>query len=88
MTKLPGLALSTISAALAGIMFKQLWRLLAREQDAPQATDPERTWRQVLLAAALQGAVFAVVKASVERSAVQSGRKLAQSQPQGSPNGP
>ena len=81
MKKLLSLGLSVISGALAGVVFKQLWKLIAREEDAPQASDPDRTWREILAAAALQGAVFAVVKASVERSAVQGGRKLTRSRP-------
>lgn len=34
-----------------------------RRGDAPDATDEDRTWRQILIAAAIQGAIFAVVKA-------------------------
>ena len=81
--RLMSLGLSVISGLLAGAMFKGMWKLIAREDEAPEATDPERSWREVLPAAALQGAVFATVKAAVERSAVQSGRKLAGSSPDG-----
>jgi uncharacterized protein DUF4235 len=81
--RLASLGLSVVSGMLAGVMFKQLWKLIAREDEAPEATDPERSWREVLPAAALQGAVFATVKAAVERSAVQGGRKLAGSSQDG-----
>ena len=37
------------------------------DDDAPNATDEERGWGEVLVAAALQGAIFAVVKAAVDR---------------------
>ena len=81
--RLMSLGLSVISGLLAGAMFKGMWKLIAREEDAPDATDPQRSWKEVLPAAALQGAVFATVKAAVERGAVQGGRKLAGSSPDG-----
>ena len=37
---------------------------------------PDRGWREILLAAALQGAIFAVVRAAVDRSAAEGTRKL------------
>jgi hypothetical protein len=81
--RLVSLGLSVVSGMIAGAMFKSVWKLIAREEDAPQATDPRRSWKEVLPAAALQGAVFATVKAAVERGAVQSGRKLTGSKPDG-----
>ncbi len=76
LSRLLSLGLSLASGALAGALFKQIWKLIAGEKDTPQAADPERTWKEVLPAAALQGAVFATVKASVERGVMQGGRKL------------
>jgi hypothetical protein len=64
-------------------MFKGMWKLIAREEEAPQAADPQRSWKEVLPAAALQGAVFATVKAAVERGAMQGGRKLTGPSPDG-----
>jgi hypothetical protein len=81
--RLVSLGLSVVSGLLAGAMFKGLWKLIAREEDAPDATDPQRSWKEVLPAAALQGAVFATVKAAVERGAMQGGRKLTGSKPGG-----
>jgi hypothetical protein len=78
--KASGLVLSVASGMLAGAVFKQVWKLIAGEDDAPEATDLERSWKEILPAAALQGAVFAVVKAAVDRSAAQGARKLAGSQ--------
>ncbi|WP_331767698.1 DUF4235 domain-containing protein [Embleya sp. NBC_00896] len=71
-----GLLLGAISGMVAGALFKQLWKALGHEQDAPDATDQDRTWREVLLAAALQGAVFAGVKAAVERGGLVATRGL------------
>ncbi|MGW1958394.1 DUF4235 domain-containing protein [Streptomyces sp. NPDC001920] len=47
--------------------FQQTWKTFGRDEDAPYATDEERTWREVLFAATLQGAIFAAVKAAVYR---------------------
>jgi hypothetical protein len=62
-----GLALGAFSGALAGTLFKRVWKVVGHGRDAPAATDPDRAWRDVLIAAALQGAIFAAVKASVDR---------------------
>ena len=53
-----GIVAGVISGAVAGLVFKQIWRL---------ATDEDRGWTEILLAAALQGAIFAIVKAAVDR---------------------
>ncbi|MEU6621507.1 DUF4235 domain-containing protein [Streptomyces litmocidini] len=71
-----GLALGAVSGMLAGAAFKQAWKVLGHEEDAPDATDEERTWREVLLAAALQGAIFAAVKAAVDRAGAVTTRRL------------
>ncbi len=71
-----GLLLSVLGGILAGAIFKQIWKLAAHEDDALKATDPRRSWREVLPAAALQGAVYSLVKAAVDRGAAEGTRKL------------
>ncbi|MEU6953270.1 DUF4235 domain-containing protein [Streptomyces sp. NPDC045714] len=71
-----GLALGALSGMIASAAFKQTWKLIEGEGDAPDATDEDRPWRQILIAAAVQGAIFAVVKATVERSGAQATRRL------------
>ena len=58
-----------IGGLLAGAIFKKAWQLIARQDEAPEATDAARGWHEILLAAALQGAIFAAVKAAVSRAA-------------------
>jgi hypothetical protein len=53
---------------VAGRVFKQIWRLVRGEDEAPAATDPARSWTETALAAALEGAVFGG-KALVDRGA-------------------
>jgi predicted metal-dependent enzyme (double-stranded beta helix superfamily) len=70
------LLVSVLSGILAGAIFKKVWQLAAGEDEAPEATDAQRGWREILLAAALQGAIFALVKAAVDRGAAEGTRKL------------
>ncbi|MFG3203295.1 DUF4235 domain-containing protein [Streptomyces sp. NPDC048192] len=76
-----GLALGAVSGMLAGAVFKQAWKALGHDEDAPDATDEDRTWREVLLAATLQGAIFAGVKAAVDRVGATATRGLTGSWP-------
>jgi hypothetical protein len=70
------LLVSVLGGMLAGAIFKQIWKLAAREEDAPKATDAQRGWREILPAAALQGAVYALVKAVLSRGTAEGTRKL------------
>ena len=67
---------SVLGGILAGAIFKQIWKLAAHEDDAPKATDIRRGYGEVLFAAALQGAIFALVKAVLDRGAAQATLKL------------
>ncbi|MGW7333589.1 DUF4235 domain-containing protein, partial [Streptomyces sp. NPDC054840] len=71
-----GPALGAVSGMIAGAAFKQVWKSVEGEGDAPGATDENRSWRQILIAAALQGAIFAVVKAAVDRSGAVATRRV------------
>ncbi|MFI6144556.1 DUF4235 domain-containing protein [Streptomyces sp. NPDC051109] len=71
-----GLALGAGAGLLASAVFKEVWKLAGHEDDAPKATDEERHWREILLAAAIQGAIFALVKAAVERSGAVAVRRV------------
>ena len=67
---------SVLGGILAGVIFKRIWKVATGEDEAPKATHAQRGWREVLIAAALQGAVFALVKAAVDRVAAEGARKL------------
>ena len=62
-----GILGSILGGIAAGVLFKQIWKLVDREADAPDALQSEYSWPKVLLAAALQGAIFATVKAAIDR---------------------
>jgi len=71
-----GILLSIGAGALAGLVFKQIWKLTSGDDDAPNATDEHRGWSEIIAAAALQGAIFAVVKALVDRGGATGVRKI------------
>jgi predicted metal-dependent enzyme (double-stranded beta helix superfamily) len=63
-----GAVLGIAAGALAGVLFKQVWKVASGQDDAPDAMDESRGWGEILAAAAIQGAIFAVVRAAVDRS--------------------
>ena len=70
------LLVSVLGGLLAGAIFKWVWKLAAGEEEAPTATDKQRGWPEILVAATLQGAIFALVKAVLDRSFAEGTRKL------------
>jgi hypothetical protein len=64
-----------IGGLLAGLIFKRVWKLIG-QGDAPKPTDERRGWGGILLAATLQGAIFALVKAAVDRGVAEGTRRL------------
>ena len=70
------LAFGVAGGLLAGVVFKQVWKAIAGEDEAPEATSEDYGWGEVLAAAAVQGAIFAVVKAAVDRGGAAGVRKL------------
>jgi hypothetical protein len=71
-----GLLLGVAAGAAAGFIFKEVWRLAPGDDDAPNATDEERGWGENIAAAALQGAIFATVKALVDRGGAAGIRRM------------
>lgn len=70
------LGFSLAGGLLAGMAFKQIWKLASGEQEAPEATSSEHGWGEVLAAAALEGAIFGLVKAAVDRAGAVGVRRL------------
>jgi hypothetical protein len=71
-----GIVFSVIGGLIGGAIFKQLWKLISGEEDAPSARQSEYGWSEVLPAAALQGAIFAAIKAAIDRKGAQGFAKL------------
>ena len=71
-----GLLVGILGGMLARSVFKRIWQAVTGEDEAPTATDARRGWREILLAAALQGAIFAVVQAALDRATAEGTAKL------------
>jgi Protein of unknown function (DUF4235) len=63
-----GMAVSVVGGLIASALYKRVWKLVAHDEETPTATQRRRSWREVLSAAALQGAIFGLVKALVDRA--------------------
>ncbi|AXK85132.1 DUF4235 domain-containing protein [Nocardia farcinica] len=63
-----GLIVGVLGGVAANAVFSKVWGKLTGEDEAPNATAPDHTWREVVIAAALQGAIFGAVKAAVDRA--------------------
>ena len=76
-----GLIAGLVAGAISGAIFKQIWKLVAQEDDAPTALQSEYKMREVVIAAAIQGAIFAATKAAVDRAGARGFTKLTGSWP-------
>jgi Protein of unknown function (DUF4235) len=81
--KFVGLLVSVLGGMLARAIFNKVWKLAAGEDEAPKATDADRGWPEILFAAALQGALFAVIRAALDRAAATGAEKLTGTWPEG-----
>ncbi len=63
-----GFALGWTSGTLASMVFRKVWKAIRNEDDAPDALDRDRSWGEILLASAIQGAIFASVRSVVDRA--------------------
>ena len=76
LNKAIGLLVGILGGMLARSVFKRIWQAVTGEDEAPTATDARRGWREILLAAAVQGAIFAVVQAALDRVTAEGTAKL------------
>lgn len=61
------LALGLLGGILAKSVFTQVWKRVDGEPVAPKPTQEGYSWKKILLASALQGAILSTVKAAVSR---------------------
>lgn len=71
-----GIAFSVAGGLLASRLFTAIWKRVADEEEAPKPTQADRSWREIVPAAAIQGAVFGAVKAGVDRGGLRGFQKL------------
>ncbi|MEA2156233.1 MAG: hypothetical protein QOE11_2373 [Solirubrobacteraceae bacterium] len=70
-----GIVIGILAGFLARQVFNQVWGHID-DREPPKATTEESSWGQVLGAAAVQGATFAVTKAAVNRSGAKGFERL------------
>lgn len=65
-----GLVSSLVGGLVAGQVFKQIYKRVTpgHRKDAPKPLESEYGMREILVAALIQGAIFAAVKALVDRA--------------------
>ncbi len=71
-----GLLGGILAGTVSGVVFKQIWKRIADAEDAPRALESEYRMREVVLAAAIQGAIFAATKAAIDRAGARGFTKL------------
>ena len=74
--RLLSLLVSVLGGIVAGAVFKKVWAMVSDEEEAPEATSPEYSTKEVLVAAVVHGAVFAGVKAAVDRAGAKGFKKI------------
>lgn len=64
-----GLVSSVLGGLVAGAIFKQVWRRASpgEKSDPPTALETSYPLKEILVAAAVQGAIFSVVKTVIDR---------------------
>jgi len=79
--KAVGLLAGLLGGMLASAIVRKVWEFTPGHDEAPEAIDTRRGWGEILTAAALEGAIFAVIRAAVERATAASAEKLTGEEP-------
>ncbi|MDJ0361860.1 DUF4235 domain-containing protein [Rhodococcus sp. H29-C3] len=76
------LATSVLGGIAAGMVFKQIWKRIGdNDPEAPNPKDLDRSAREVLIAAVIQGAIFGLVKAAIDRAGATGYRAMTHESP-------
>jgi Protein of unknown function (DUF4235) len=71
-----GLLSGIVAGAISSVLFRQVWKRISREEEAPAPLEREYPWREILLAAVIQGAMFAGIRALVQRGGAKGFQRL------------
>ncbi|HEV7625537.1 MAG TPA: DUF4235 domain-containing protein [Streptomyces sp.] len=71
-----GILFGLLGGVIAGAVFSKVWKVVAHDDDAPDASDEEREWKEIMAAVALKGAIAGVVKALIHRGGATGVRRL------------
>jgi hypothetical protein len=62
------LLVGTVSAFVATRIWRRTWRALAHEEKMPRALDHDRSWLEIVIASAIRGMIFGVVRGMFRRA--------------------
>lgn len=71
-----GILVGIVGGLAASTIFKQVWKRVSGEDDPPTPRQSEYGWGEILGAAFLQGAIFAVVRAVINRGGARGFERL------------
>lgn len=71
-----GLTLGMIGGFVAGKVFAVVWKRVSGEDETPQPLSNAYSTREVLLAAAIQGAIFGLIKTLIDRYGMKGVRRF------------
>lgn len=75
-----GIISSVVGGLLSSLLFKQVWKRVSpstdERSDPPGPLESEYPFKEILLAAVLQGAIYAVVKAVINRQGAKTFEKV------------
>lgn len=71
-----GLTLGVLGGLLAGKVFGVVWKRISDEDETPAPLSDDYSTREVLIAATIQGAIFALIKTALDRYGMKGFRKL------------
>jgi hypothetical protein len=76
------IATSVAGGLLAGKVFTEIWqRISPSDQEPPEPKDLTRSTREALIAAAVQGLIFGLVRAAVDRAGAKGYRAITHDDP-------
>ncbi len=72
-----GVVSSIVGGLIASMLFKQVWKRVGSgdNPDAPGPLESEYSFKEILLAAVLQGAIFAAVRTVINRQGAKAFQK-------------
>lgn len=77
------IAMSVAGGLLAGKVFSEVWqRISPSDQEPPDPKDLDRSGREAITAAALQGLVFGLVRALVDRAGARGYKAITHESPE------
>jgi hypothetical protein len=71
-----GMLFGVLGGLASTALFKRIWKATTGSPEAPEATDKDFSWTEVLIAATVQGAIFGLVKAAIDRGGAAGYRKI------------